>query len=330
MRQIHWDRVSISVNEVAGRAVKVVILAGGLGTRLSEETASRPKPMVEIGERPILWHIMKTYSHFGFTDFVVCLGYKGYVIKEYFSNYFLHMSDVTFDMRDNSLQVHQNTVEPWRVTLVDTGPQTQTGGRIKRVSEYLGDETFMLSYGDGVADVDIAKFVEFHRAHGKLATITAVQPMGRFGSLEIEDDEVVGGVVAPGVRAFQEKPVGDGAWVNGGFFVLEPAVLDRIDGDDTLFESAPLEGLATDGELVAFRHAASGSRWMPSATSAPSRHSGTPATHRGPSGRREARDPHRGGGCASLRPTPIAASSSPAIRGSRARGSLEWLETPRC
>jgi glucose-1-phosphate cytidylyltransferase len=234
--------------------VKVVILAGGLGTRLSEETASRPKPMVEIGERPILWHIMKTYSHHGFSDFVVCLGYKGYVIKEYFSNYFLHMSDVTFDMRDNSMQVHQHAAEPWRVTLVDTGAETQTGGRIRRVSEHIGDDTFMLTYGDGVADVDIGKLLDFHRDHGRLATITAVQPLGRFGSLEIEPDEVVGGVVAPGVRAFQEKPVGDGAWVNGGFFVLEPAVLDRIAGDDTLFEREPLESLAADGQLVAFRH----------------------------------------------------------------------------
>jgi glucose-1-phosphate cytidylyltransferase len=234
--------------------VKVVILAGGLGTRLSEETAARPKPMVEIGERPILWHIMKTYSHYGFSDFVVCLGYKGYVIKEYFSNYFLHMSDVTFDMRDNSMVVHQHAAEPWRVTLVDTGAETQTGGRIKRVGEYIRDGTFMLSYGDGVADVNITKLVEFHEVHGKLATITAVQPMGRFGSLEIDDDETVGGVVAPGVRAFKEKPVGDGAWVNGGFFVLEPAVLDRIGGDDILFEREPLESLAADDELVAFRH----------------------------------------------------------------------------
>jgi glucose-1-phosphate cytidylyltransferase len=234
--------------------VKVVILAGGLGTRLSEETAARPKPMVEIGERPILWHIMKSYSHYGFSDFVVCLGYKGYVIKEYFSNYFLHMSDVTFDMHDNSMVVHQNAAEPWRVTLVDTGAETQTGGRIKRVSDYIGGETFMLAYGDGVADIDIAKLVDFHRAHGRLATITAVQPLGRFGSLEIDDDASVGGVVAPGVRAFQEKPLGDGAWVNGGFFVLQPAVLDRIDGDDTLFEREPLESLAADGELVAFRH----------------------------------------------------------------------------
>jgi glucose-1-phosphate cytidylyltransferase len=235
--------------------VKVVILAGGLGTRLSEETASRPKPMVEIGERPILWHIMKSYSHYGFNDFVVCLGYKGYVIKEYFSNYFLHMSDVTFDMSDNSMEVHQNAAEPWRVTLVDTGPETQTGGRLKRVGDHIGDETFMLTYGDGVADIDIRKLFEFHRAHGKQATITAVQPLGRFGSLEIDDDESVEGVVAPGVRAFQEKPVGDGAWVNGGFFVLEPAVLDRIAGDEILFEREPLEGLAADGELVAFRHA---------------------------------------------------------------------------
>jgi glucose-1-phosphate cytidylyltransferase len=234
--------------------VKVVILAGGLGTRLSEETASKPKPMVEIGERPILWHIMKTYSHYGFNDFVVCLGYKGYVIKEYFSNYFLHMSDVTFDMTDNSMAIHQNAAEPWRVTLVDTGADTQTGGRIKRVAQYLRDGTFMLTYGDGVADVDIAKLLEFHRAHGRLATITAVQPQGRFGALEIDDDPVEGPSFAPAVRAFQEKPVGDGAWVNGGFFVLEPAVLDRIKDDGTPFERAPLESLAADGELRAFRH----------------------------------------------------------------------------
>jgi len=236
------------------RIVKVVILAGGLGTRLSEETASRPKPMVEIGERPILWHIMKTYSHYGFSDFVVCLGYKGYVIKEYFSNYFLHMSDVTFDMSDNSITVHQNAAEPWRVTLVDTGAETQTGGRIRRVAQYVRDDTFMLTYGDGVADVDIAKLLEFHRSHGKLATITAVQPLGRFGALQIDEDLADGRLSAPAVRAFQEKPVGDGAWVNGGFFVLEPAVLDRLEGDDMPFESAPLESLAADGELRAFRH----------------------------------------------------------------------------
>jgi glucose-1-phosphate cytidylyltransferase len=185
---------------------------------------------------------------------VVCLGYKGYVVKEYFSNYFLHMSDVTFDMRDNSMVVHQKAAEPWRVTLVDTGPDTQTGGRIKRVGEYIGDETFMMTYGDGVADIDLQAQLEFHRAHGRLATITAVQPLGRFGSLDIDDDETVGGVVAPGVRAFQEKPIGDGAWVNGGFFVLEPAVLARIAGDDVLFEREPLESLASDGQLVAFKH----------------------------------------------------------------------------
>lgn len=231
--------------------MKVVILAGGLGTRLSEETAARPKPMVEIGDRPILWHIMKTYSHFGFSDFVVCLGYKGYVIKEYFSNYFLHMSDVTIDMRDNSMEIHQQAAEPWRVTLVDTGTDTQTGGRIRRVSQYLRDGTFMLTYGDGVADVDITELLAFHRGHGRLATITAVQPLGRFGALQIDGDDPQ---AAPAVRAFQEKPEGDGAWVNGGFFVLEPAVLDRIDGDEVLFEREPLEGLAADGELRAFLH----------------------------------------------------------------------------
>lgn len=251
---IHCSHASGSAISPNGGLVKVVILAGGLGTRLSEETAARPKPMVEIGERPILWHIMKSYSHFGFSDFVVCLGYKGYVIKEYFSNYFLHMSDVTFDMSDNSMIIHQNAVEPWRVTLVDTGAATQTGGRLNRVREFIDNDTFMLTYGDGVADVDIAGLLAFHRAHGKLATITAVQPLGRFGSLEIEDDEAVGGVRAPGVRAFQEKPVGDGAWVNAGFFVFEPTVLDRIGGDETLLESTPLESLAADGELMAYRH----------------------------------------------------------------------------
>ena len=234
--------------------MKVVILAGGLGTRLSEETAARPKPMVEIGERPILWHIMKMYSHYGFSDFVVCLGYKGYVIKEYFSNYFLHMSDVTFDLSVKSMVVHPNAAEPWRVTLVDTGAETQTGGRIKRVADHVRDETFMLTYGDGVSNVDMTKLLDFHRAHGRLATITAVQPLGRFGALQIAEDEVDGPLAAPAVRAFQEKPEGDGAWVNGGFFVLEPAVLDRIGGDDMLFEREPLEGLAADDELRAFRH----------------------------------------------------------------------------
>ncbi len=233
--------------------MKTVILAGGLGTRLSEETASKPKPMVEIGERPILWHIMKVYSHFGFNDFVICLGYKGYVIKEYFSNYFLHMCDVTFDIGDNSMEVHQNAAEPWRITLVDTGSETQTGGRVKRVADHVGAETFMLTYGDGVADVDIAGLVEFHRAHGKLATVTAVQPLGRFGAMQIDEPVDVDGA-APAVRSFQEKPEGDGAWVNGGFFVLEPAVLDYIVGDHMPFEREPLESLAAGDQLRAYLH----------------------------------------------------------------------------
>jgi glucose-1-phosphate cytidylyltransferase len=228
--------------------MKVVILAGGLGTRLSEETASKPKPMVEVGERPILWHIMKLYSHYGFNDFVICLGYKGYIIKEYFSNYFLHMSDVTFDMSGNTMEVHRKAVEPWRVTLVDTGADTQTGGRIKRVAEHVGGETFMVTYGDGVADVDLHKLLEFHHSHGRLATVTAVQPSGRFGALEIDDDDQAA------VRTFQEKPVGDGAWVNGGFFVLEPSVVDRIAGDDTAFEREPVTSLAIDDQLRAYRH----------------------------------------------------------------------------
>lgn len=227
--------------------MKVVLLAGGLGTRLAEETGLRPKPMVEIGDRPILWHIMKIYSHHGFHEFVVCLGYKGYMIKEYFSNYFLHHCDVTLDMRDQSVEVHQKAVEPWRVTLVDTGEGTQTGGRLKRVAEYLGGERFMLTYGDGVGDIDVAALVAFHEAHGGLATVTAVQPLGRFGALRLgADDETV--------SAFEEKPAADGAWVNGGFFVLEPAVLDYIAGDDTLFERDPLEALARDGQLRAFKH----------------------------------------------------------------------------
>jgi glucose-1-phosphate cytidylyltransferase len=234
--------------------VKVVILAGGLGTRLSEETAMKPKPMVDIGERPVLWHIMKTYSYYGFNDFLICLGYKGYVIKEYFSNYFLHMCDVTFDMCDNSMEIHQSAAEPWRVTLVDTGTETQTGGRLKRVADYVRNDTFMLTYGDGVADVDIGKLVEFHRAHGKLATVTAVQPLGRFGSLQIDEEADEGGARFSAVRSFQEKPEGDGAWVNGGFFVLEPPVLERIAGDQMPFERDPLESLAADDQLCAYRH----------------------------------------------------------------------------
>jgi glucose-1-phosphate cytidylyltransferase len=226
--------------------MKVVILAGGLGTRLSEETVIRPKPMVEIGGKPILWHIMKIYSHYGFNDFVICLGFKGYMIKEYFSNYFLHMSDVTFDMSTNGMEVHQQSAEPWRVTLVDTGQESMTGGRVKRVARYLDNEPFMLTYGDGVADVDIAKLVSFHKQHGRQATVTSVQPMGRFGALDMTKDNKVLG--------FQEKPKGDGSWVNGGFFVLDPIVLDRIESDKTVFEKEPLEGLASDGQLVAYKH----------------------------------------------------------------------------
>jgi len=226
--------------------MKVVILAGGLGTRLSEETVIKPKPMVEIGGKPILWHIMKIYSHYGFNEFVVCLGFKGYMIKEYFSNYFLHMSDVTFDMEHNTMEVHQKFVEPWRVTLVDTGAASMTGGRVKRVAPYLGNETFMLTYGDGVSDVNIAELMAYHRKHGKDATVTSTQPSGRFGSLNLTDDNMV--------TSFQEKPAGDGAWINGGFMVLEPHVLERIAGDSTVFENEPMEGLARDGQLMAYKH----------------------------------------------------------------------------
>lgn len=225
--------------------MKVVILAGGLGTRLSEETSVRPKPMAEIGEKPMLWHIMKIYSHYGFNEFVICLGYKGYMIKEYFSNYFLHNCDVTFDMRTNDMCVHQNVNEPWKVTLVDTGAETMTGGRVKRIEQYVKGERFMLTYGDGVSDVDIASLVAFHEAHGKQATLTAVQPLGRFGALDVEDGSV---------RAFREKPTGDGDWINGGFMVLEPAVLERIAGDETTLEQEPLQSLARDGQLGAYPH----------------------------------------------------------------------------
>jgi len=225
--------------------MKAVILAGGLGTRISEETGVKPKPMIEIGDKPVLWHIMKIYSTYGINEFVVLLGYKGYLVKEYFQNYWLHNSDVTYDMSGRSVEVHQNTSEPWKVTLVDTGAETMTGGRIKRAACYL-DDTFMLTYGDGVADVDIAALLETHRASGKLATVTAVQPSGRFGAMEIAEDL--------SVEAFQEKPVGDGGWINGGFFVLEPKALDYIAGDSTLWEKEPLEGLARDGQLKAYRH----------------------------------------------------------------------------
>ena len=225
--------------------LKAVILAGGLGTRISEETAVRPKPMVEIGGKPILWHIMKGFSAHGVNDFIVCCGYKGYLIKEYFANYFLHTSDVTFDMQRNSMEVHQKYAEPWRVTLVDTGEQTMTGGRLRRVRSFVGDADFCMTYGDGMSDVDIGELVRFHLQSGKLATVTAVQPPGRFGTLEFEGDRV---------RDFHEKPHGDGAWINGGFFVLSPRVLDYIEGDETVWERGPLERLAAEGQLVAFRH----------------------------------------------------------------------------
>ena len=226
--------------------MKVVLLAGGLGTRISEETSTRPKPMVEIGGKPILWHIMKIYSHYGFNDFVVCLGYKGYVIKEYFANYFLHTSDVTFDMANNKMEVHQNYAEPWQVTLVDTGADTMTGGRLKRVKDYVGNETFMMTYGDGVSNVDIAELVKFHKSHGKQATLTATQPSGRFGAININNQEEV--------TSFQEKPAGDGSWINGGFFVLEPSVFQYLDGDDTIWERKPLESLAASNQLSAYKH----------------------------------------------------------------------------
>ena len=227
--------------------MKAVILAGGLGSRLSEETSTRPKPMVEIGGRPILWHIMKTYSHYGVNDFVICLGYKGYVIKEYFANYFLHMSDVTFDMAKNQMEVHQNNAEPWRVTLVDTGADSQTGGRLRRVREYLEPgEDFCFTYGDGVADVDIGKLVAFHKAHGKKATVTATQPPGRFGALNINNHFV---------ESFREKPNGDDSWINGGYFVLKPEVIDLIAEDETIWEREPLEALASTGNLLAYEHA---------------------------------------------------------------------------
>jgi glucose-1-phosphate cytidylyltransferase len=225
--------------------MKAVILAGGLGTRISEETSVRPKPMVEIGGRPILWHIMKIYSAHGINDFIVCCGYKGYVIKEYFANYFLHMSDVTFDISNNEMQVHLHNAEPWRVTLVDTGDATMTGGRIRRVSKYIGNEDFCLTYGDGVGDVDIRKTIQFHQSHGCMATMTAVQPPGRFGALEIEEGRV---------KRFLEKPDGDGGWINGGFFVLSPKVIDLIEGDHTIWEREPLERLSSNSNLHAYRH----------------------------------------------------------------------------
>ena len=225
--------------------MKAVILAGGFGSRLSEETAVRPKPMVEIGGKPMLWHIMKIYAAHGIDDFVICLGYKGYLIKEYFANYYLHTCDVSFDLAKGDMEVHRSQTEPWRVTLVDTGEQTMTGGRLKRVLTYVGDEDFCFTYGDGVADVDITALIKFHREHGRRATVTAVQPPGRFGALDLEDDVV---------RDFEEKPRGDGAWTNGGFFVLSPEIDGYIDGDDTVWEQEPMRTLAREGQLVSYRH----------------------------------------------------------------------------
>ncbi len=226
--------------------MKAVILAGGLGTRLAEETSVRPKPMVEIGGKPILWHIMKIYSAHGVNDFILCLGYKGYYIKEFFSNYFLHMSDVTFDMANNKMEVHRENAEPWRVTLVDTGDRTQTGGRLKRVMEHLaGEDVFALTYGDGVADIDITAELAFHRAHGRLATVAAVRPSKRFGALNLDESRVI---------HFREKPEDEGGWINGGFFLLSPKVAQLIEGDETVFEGAPLEALAARDQLRAFVH----------------------------------------------------------------------------
>jgi glucose-1-phosphate cytidylyltransferase len=225
--------------------MKCVILAGGLGTRLSEETESRPKPMVEIGGKPILWHIMKIYSQHGVNEFVICAGYKGYVIKEYFANYFLHMSNITFDMSTNEMQVHENNAESWKVTIVDTGDETMTGGRLLRVRDYIGDKTFCFTYGDGVSDVDISRLISFHKSQNKWATVTAVQPPGRFGAIKMENTTIT---------SFEEKPQGDGGYINGGFFILEPKVFDLIDGDHTVWEREPMERLAKNKQIEAFKH----------------------------------------------------------------------------
>ena len=225
--------------------MKAVILAGGLGTRISEETSSKPKPMIEIGGMPILWHIMKIYSSYGINDFIICCGYKGYMVKEYFANYSLHNSDVTFDMNDNSIEIHHNSAEPWKVTLIDTGVDTMTGGRLGRVKKFVGDETFCFTYGDGLGDVNISELVDFHKEHKKIATVTAVQPPGRFGILQIENNDVVN---------FKEKPSGDGNWINGGFFVLEPKIFEYIKDDKTIWENEPLEKLAKENQLSAYKH----------------------------------------------------------------------------
>ncbi len=225
--------------------MKAVILAGGLGTRISEETHLKPKPMIEIGGKPILWHIMKIYSSYKINDFVICCGYKGYMVKEYFANYFLHMSDVTIDIKNNKMEVHHKFAEPWKVTLVDTGINTMTGGRLKRVKEYLENETFCFTYGDGVSDVNISNLIEYHKNQKTIATLTSVQPPGRFGTLNMEGNKI---------SKFQEKPAGDGNWINGGFFVLESSVFDYLDGDSTIWERDPLEKLASENQLSAFKH----------------------------------------------------------------------------
>jgi glucose-1-phosphate cytidylyltransferase len=225
--------------------MKAVILAGGLGTRISEESSLRPKPMIEIGGKPILWHVMKIYSAHGINDFIICLGYRGYMIKEYFSNYALHMSDVTIDMKKNKMEIHNSSAEPWRVTLVDTGENTMTGGRLKRVAQYMDGQDFCFTYGDGVGDVDITREIAFHKTQGTLATLTATQPPGRFGALNMDQHKII---------SFQEKPQGDGGWINGGFFVLSPKVIDYIEGDDTIWEREPMERLAAEGNMTAYRH----------------------------------------------------------------------------
>ena len=225
--------------------MKAVILAGGLGTRISEETQTRPKPLIEIGGMPILWHIMKTYSSHGISDFVICCGYKGYMIKEYFANYFLHMSDVTFDLKNNEMNVHRKSAESWNITLVDTGINTMTGGRLKKIQKYVDNETFCFTYGDGLANISITELIEFHKNNNTLATVTAVQPPARFGALELDGNKVV---------SFKEKPPGDGNWINGGYFILEPAVFDYVEGDSTVWEKEPVENLSKNNQLSAYRH----------------------------------------------------------------------------
>ncbi|MBU2530941.1 MAG: glucose-1-phosphate cytidylyltransferase [Elusimicrobia bacterium] len=226
--------------------MKVVILAGGMGTRISEETDLKPKPMIEIGGKPIIWHIMKSYSHYGFNDFVICLGYKGYMIKEYFANYFLHQADVTIDMKNNKMEIHHQKAEPWKVTLIDTGLDTMTGGRVKRIQKYIGNKPFLLTYGDGVADVDLKKLVKFHKESGKYATVTTIQPLGRFGALKLDKND--------NVLSFLEKPKGDGAWINGGFFVLEPKVFNYIEDDASVWERDPLEKIVREKQLTTYKH----------------------------------------------------------------------------